>query len=365
MYIKIWDSAGAFLTELTEHIPQTAWTPNVFEGLSFESCNPGGFTVANFTIHRPITQYWSDLLYRNWVIIGEGATVFWEGYIAKPSRSIRPDTVDVACLGWSSQLNEIFTESDITAGVGGYKCSTFIVAMLANYYFGIVIGDIDTADYAYPEGTRFEFAPATFYFDAIEQLNAGNNYDWGVWTNRQFDFLPKSSDIDWLVWTHDCNDLTISPNPESLCNYVLVNYTQDGSHYQTVILSDTDSIWTYGLHQKEVDIPGQITTDGATQIATTYLAECKDLKVAAELTCSRIFDIYGVEHHLGEVRGGENIRIVDWLPTEEVISGVNDIATFQIKSAKYNNNDYTLSITPTEFLPSTEILIARLNATGY
>lgn len=367
MHIDISDSAGN-ATRLTERIPGQAPGINIFEGLSFESVDPGGFTVGNFTLHRRVTQYWPDLLHRNQIKIGEGGEVYWEGYLDKPTRKIRPDTFDVSCLGWSSQLNQLWITFDwIVVNTVNDQCSDLLNAIvLVDPDINIIAGTIETGDYAFPVGTRFEFAPATPYFDALDQFNAANNYDWGVWLDRRFDFTAKTpGTIDWYVWTRDCEDLSISPNPDKLCNYCLVNYTQDGSHYQQVIAQDTASQTLYGVRKVKVDVPGKIITAGATQIANTYIAECANLKVAAEFTCNRIFDSYGAEQPLGKVRGGENVRIVDWMPTEEILSGVNDIATFQIKSAKYDHSKYTLDVTPTEFVPATDIQIARLQAVGY
>jgi len=142
MYIDILDSSG--VTRLSEMIPGQAPGINVFEGLSFESCNPGGFTVGNFTLHRKVTQYWPDVLHRNEVKIGEGEEVYWEGYIDKPTRKIRPDTFDVACQGWSAQLNQLWATADITvAGVGDNQCSDFITSvLLADSDIEIIAGAI-------------------------------------------------------------------------------------------------------------------------------------------------------------------------------------------------------------------------------
>jgi hypothetical protein len=372
MYVLVQDRTGdEALSQLTERMPEQQPSVNLFEGMSFESCNPGGFTTASFTLHRPVTQYWADLLPRNRIVIGESAQVFWEGYIDKAPRSIRPDIFDVSCQGWSARLNELWTTADITVVAATDHMNEFISNVVLadaelSTYSEIVAGTIETGDYDFPDGTRFEFAPATYYFDALEQMNAANNYDWGVWLDHKFYFTAKTPTIiKWYVKTEDCDDLTISQNVEALCNYVLVNYTQDGSHYQQVTVQDADSQALYGVIKKKIDVPGRITTAGATQIGNTYIAECKDLKVSAEFTCNRIFDAYGSEHSLGEARGGDNIRIADWLPTEETLITVNDIATFQIKSVKYNHDDYTLDVTPTEFLPSTDIQIARLQAVGY
>jgi hypothetical protein len=375
MYINIYSPTGAFITRLTEHIPNTHWTPDVFEGLSFESVNPGGFTTANFTIHRKITEYWADLAYRNWIVIGNGPDVYWEGYIDKPSRSINPDKIDVGCLGWSATLNQTWYAFDLTAGVGGLKGSFFITDYLvASDFNPICTGTIETSDYAYPEGTRFEFAPATYYTECLEQFNAGNLWDWGVWEGSAINWTAKTPNVvDWVAYARDCKDLVISPNPEALANYVQVHFTQDGSHYEDIIMQDADSAALNGWQAKRVDVPGQIDEDsigpanpgGATRICTIYLAESKDLKVSASFTLNRVYDIYGVEHHLGEVRAGQNIRLGDYLTTEELLNGVNDITTFQIKSPKYDHDPYSLDITPTEFVPSTETQIARLQAVGY
>jgi len=365
--ISSFDGSNA-LSMLHEHVEPNVPSLNVYEALTFETCNPGGFTVARFTLHRDVTQPWEDLAHRNRVIITCGPFIFWEGYIDTPSSSQNPDTIEVECLGWSSQLNQLGTTKNITAGAGGYKLSTFLKdVVLADPDILIVEGDIETDDYAYPAPTRFEFAPYTTYFDAIEKLNAGNNYDWGVWDDRALDFKAKTpGTVDWLVYTGDCTDITIRPNPEALCNYVIVTYTQDGVHQQTVVAQDADSQSKYGVIKKTLDVSGRIKTDGATQIANTYISEVGTLRVSAEFTCVRVFDSNGIEHHLGEVRAGDNIRLVDWYPMTPVgEEAVDDITTFQIKSTSYDHSNYSLRVTPTEFMPSVEIRLARQEARGY
>ena len=370
MFIKISDSTGKGLTRLIENAPQHFRTPDIFEDLVFDSVNPGGFSVASFKVHRPVTQYQADLQHRNWISIGDGALIFWEGYIDKVNRSIRPDVFDISCLGWSAQLNQLWTTEDITALVAGYKCSDFINdVILADPGINLIPGNIQTSDYSYPENTTFTFYPSKFYSECLTQLNAGNNWNWGVWEDKKFDFTPKKSLVDWYVYTDDCDSLTISPNPENLSNYIMVSFTQDGTNYEQRVVEDEPSQILYGVRKKQLDIPGEIDEDnggGATAIAKVYLSEVKDLKVAAELTTSRIFDTNGSEHHLAEARAGDIVRLVPWMPTEESISKVvDDIATFEMKSAKYDHTRYELAITPTEFVPKVEIQISRIQATGY
>ncbi len=354
MYVKILSRDGT----------QGLTTLDDFEGLTFESCNPGGPTVASFKVHRPVTQQWTDLQSFNHVKIGEGPLVFWEGYIDTPARSIRPDTIDVQCLGWSARLNELGTTDDIlVVGAGNNQGSDFLINVMG------AVGDIETTDYAYPNGTRFEFAPYTTYFDALEQFNAGAGFDWGAGPEGlDIYWRAKTPEvIDWYVYTKDCKSLSISPNPAAFCNYVIVSYTQDSVHQQTTNRDDAASMAKYGRGTiRMITVPGRITTAGAQRIGDEYLAETANLKVAAEFTTSRVFDGNGTEHHLGEVRGGHNVRLVDWLPTEELLAGgVNDIAPFQIKSPTYNHDPYDLRITPTEFVPQVETELARLGVTGY
>jgi hypothetical protein len=257
--------------------------------------------------------------------------------------------------------------SDITAPGGGYQGSTFITGVLLVAITELTAGDINTGDYAYPVASKFEFSPWTPFFDCLEQFNQGNDYNWGVWENKALSWTPKTPTvIDWLVKTSDCIDLTITPNPDTFCNRVLVSYTQDGVHNQVLTLNDTTSQAVYGrIVEKELSIPTRISTAGATVIGNLYLATAATMRVSAEFTCTRIFDLYGNEHHLSEARGGDNIRLGDWLPTEDLLTGVTDIATFQIKSTIYDHTRYSLQITPTEPIPQSEIQISRLGMRAY
>jgi hypothetical protein len=345
-----------------------------FQNLSIESCNPGGWTVASFQVPRDIRQYWEEFCYKNWVLINEGAVTYYYGFINKVRRTLKPDMFELECQGWSAQLNELGTQADITAGGGGYLASTFITSViLADLDSYISQGTIETDDYSYPNGTSFEFSKWTSYFDCLEQLNQGNNYDWGVWENAGLSFTKKAAGvIDWYIRTDDCNDLEISYDSDKLCNRLVISYTQDGSHQQSFTLNDTASQIKYGVLTKLITIPGKIITGSTTEpytgaylVGHTYLDAYSTLQVAAQFTTKRVYDTLGVEQHLAEVKAGQNIQITDWLPTEEAISAVNDIATFQIKATKYDHSKYTLDITPTEFIPAVEIKLARLEATGY
>lgn len=339
-----------------------------YEGLSFESVNPGGYSVASFDIKRKATVFWEDLQFQNRIQISHLSEVVWEGYIDKTDRSINPDNISIQCLGWSARLNQLGTEDDITAGVLNYYMRDFITdVILADGDIEIIEGDLGGYGYAYPQYTRFEFAPYTTYFDALEKLNAADKWDWGVWNDfKMYYSEPDPTDIKWIVYLEDCSDLTISPNPANLCNYVIVSYTQDGTHQQTTTRQDAASQVKYGVIKNHIDVPGRVTTAGAQQIGDTHLADYSTLRVAAEFTCNRVFNPYGIESPVSYVRAGDNIRLVDWLPTEERLRlGVTDISTFKIKSTSYNHDDATLSVTPTEWVSQVEIALARLEATGY
>ena len=370
MHILISNLSGAVdLAQLNEAIPHEEGT-NVFEDLTFESCNPGGFTVASFVLHRPITEYWPDLIYKNRIIIGEGEVVVWEGYIDQVIRSIRPDSFQVNCLGWCSRLGELGTTTDINVGGGTYKLSTFInsvvladAALVAES--SIIAGTISTSDWAYNSGTVFSFAPYTSYSDATEELNKGNNFNYGVWTDKKLNFTAKTSTINWLVKTEDCSDLTISPDSETFCNRLYTTWMEGGLYPLHRTDNNTTSQGLYGIIEKSLSLPGKKHANDAAQIATTYINEMSVLRASAEFTCSRIYDANGTEVPLYLVRGGDNVQIVDYLSTEETLVAISDIATFQIKSPQYDHKNASLKITPSDFIPSTETRIGQLEATGY
>jgi hypothetical protein len=369
-YIAISSADGSEgLTMLNETSPDGTGNRDLFTGLSFESCNPGGFTVANFTVRRDPRLWWPDLKTYNRISIGGGSQRYWEGYIDKPDRQMGFDEVQVGCLGWSSQLNELGATADVYATTATYKASTFITGvMLADTDIDIVAGTVETGDYAYPIGTKWTLAPYTEYYQCMEQFNSGNNYDWGVWLDLAFDYADKdTTTIDWFVKVGDCDDIRVAYNPEQYCNRVIVSYTQDGSHNQTVTVNNTTEQSKYGrVVTHLVTLPGRITTAGATQVANTYLAEHEVLRVSAEFTTTRVYTINGTEGDLALVRAGENVRILDWIPTQELLGyGVSDISTFQIKRTLYNRDDKTLDITPTEFISSVDITISRLQTGGY
>lgn len=340
-----------------------------FEGLKTETVMPGGFSVASFTAKRPVKQYWSDLIPYNIVKIGESDLSVWEGYIDQPVKTLAPDKIDVQCLGWSSRLKDMGTEVDINVGPGLYDVSFFINTVIgADTDCGLTIGSVETTgtDYAFPNGHVFTFAPYTSYQDALDQMNQPNNWDYAVWENRALSWNPPSPTVDWHVLTSDCTDLSITPNTEAFCNYVVVYYTPDGSTYLSEVRQDTASQDNYGrVVKRKLDVPGWcFAAQTAKDIGDAYLAETSTLKVQAEFTTQRVYDIRGAEHHLSEVRAGDVVRLPDWLPTEEVLGSISNIGTFPIKSTDYQDDSYSLRVTPTSFVPQVEILFARLSIQG-
>lgn len=366
MFIQIRDGGGDPLSRILN-----------FENLSFETCMPGGPTVASFVLHRKVNIEWDDLKAFNYVLIGEAGFVFFEGYIDLVNRGVSPDAFDIQCLGWSARLNQCGTTADITV-VGGANDQAhdfinnvmFIDTDITDF---MSAGEITITDHAYQATARFEFAPYTCYFDCLEQFNQTDNWDFGcehdIDSNKpKFYWRPKEEVVDWVVSTNDCDSITISPNAASLCNYVYVTYTQTGSINQTVTAEDTDSQATYGRTiYKHLDVPGTTLTVDAQAIADLYIEDHSELKVIAEFTCKRVFDIYGVEHHLGEVRAGDTVRVSDWNPIEELLEAdcITDISTFRIKATTYSHDDYSLQVTPTEFVSQIEVTLARIEAEAY
>lgn len=339
-----------------------------FENLTLETSMPGGFTIASFEVHRKVTQWWEDLQPFNRIIIGEGPMTVWEGYMDVVERAINPDVFHIDCLGWSARLNECGSSADITAGVGGYQgsdyCTNYIVPSTC---LAFTNSDIETTDYTYPQGTRWEFSPWTSHFDALEQFNSGNGWQFGFWEDRTFFWKDPDTTEKWFVYVEDCDDISIRSNPETFQNRVLVSYTQDGTHQQGYQVDDVTSQTEYGrIVSGTITVPGRCSTATATAIGTAYINDRKDMRVAAEFTTKRVFDVNGKEHHLAEVRAGDVLRLVDWLPATDLLTtNKPDIAKFTIKDTSYDHSDHTLQVTPQEFVSRVEIRMARMEARGY
>ncbi len=342
-------------------------------GLKIDTVSPGGLSIMEFSVPADVRKSWPEFSYGNHVEAVLGDEIIFDGVMDAPRRSINPDTIAVSCQSYGYQLNDLGVTSNVSVGAEGYKMSTFITnVLLADDLIELSAGDIDTSDYEYPNGTVFEFQPYTTYASALETLNEGNNWDYGVEPGKRFYFRQPKTDIDWYVHVDDCSSLTIAPNPENLANYIIVSYSPSGSYQLMVTAQDPASQSKYGVKKKLITVQGKIATGsstppytGAYAIAHTALEDMKELKVSAELTCRRIYNTEGIEEHLVRVRAGDVIRLLDWLPSEERMNAVTDIATFRVKSTSYNHDDYTLEISPTEFLPRVEIALARLAARGY
>jgi hypothetical protein len=365
MFIDISDNAGES-TRLLERD---------FEDLEFENIMPGGFTVATFTLHRPIRILYPELTTFNEVEIGESDSIPWDGFLDIPARSIKPDTFQITCQGWGSRLNDLGTKSDISVGGGGYKMSTFINNVtLADGDIELIAGTIETTDYDHLNGTIFEFSPYKSYFDCFNELNGADNWHWYVDVGKTLNYVEPDDDVKWLIRTSDCVDLKIQPNPNALFNRLEVAYSQDGSNYEYFTLNDTASQSLYGrVITKELAIPGMIITGsavapytGAYKVAHEALDECKDLRVSAEVTINRIYDSVGTPADLWQARGGDVVRITDWLPQEEIMAGgIDNLATYRLKSAKYFRSSKTLQLVPAEFVSQADIWMARAQMVGY
>jgi hypothetical protein len=349
----------------------TATTIPDFENLTVETCMPGGFTVANFTLHRNIGVPYPDVASYNEIKIIEGPWVLFEGYIDMVSRSINPDSLDVQCLGWSAILNQCGTTADIiVTGAGNNQASDFITNVMfadSDITTFLTAGTIDTSDFAYQAGTTFEFKPFKTYQDCLEEFNGTNYYDYGCWEDKSFFWTPRSDSVDWLVSTLDCSDVSISPNPDWLCNRVIVSYG-DGDFMQQTIREDTDSQTKYGRRIiKTLELQNIYILADAQRYGDQYITEHKDLKVTSELTTSRVFTTAGAEVPLYRVRAGDIVKVIDWMPASELLMDVNvtDITTFKIKSTSYDHSDNSLQITPTEPLSQVEIDLARLASREY
>lgn len=374
MYIKILDRLGANgLSYLTDY--HRADVLGYYENLTFGALGPGGANSASFILPRPLTQSYSDLGHKNRVIIGSGPLIFWGGKIDDVARGQAPDTIEVTCIGFPALLEQVGTTADIYAPAGGYKASTFLtdVLLVDAKIDEITTGSIDTDDYAYPVGTKFEFAPRTTYSDALAQFLGANEYEYAVGRGLKVEnadiaklswFPRDTSTVKWYVTTDDCTELEARSNPDALCTRLHLTYSPSGSTNITNVYEDTDAQGISGVIEKDLSIPGHSTPAMADIIGNLYIAECKDLKVSAEFTCSRIFDRYMVEHDLGEVEVGDNAKVLDWLPTEELLMNAT-ISTSHIKSLEYDHDAYNLQVVPNEFVPQIEVMLARSEMVDY
>ena len=331
---------------------------NNYEGLRFETDRIGGPTTAEFAVKRNVLNAQADLQVYNQIIIEEGASTPWEGYIYTPGKN-SPATLSVPCVGWSG----LFDEVPVTADQPSQMMSTFINAMLGNGRISpfLSAGVINLGDYNAPPAVT-DIPPGKFYSDLLEGYNKWN--DWRYYTDgKKFYFNAPQTVAKWIVLAKDAPGFQISDSPANFWNEVVYKYTDGGGdHYSSV--SDSDSIALYKRTvTKILEIPGVVS--GAPQAAvyaTVYLNRGKNMTVMGQIVTSTIYD--ATTHNpapLWKVKGGDPIKVQNFLaPVGYVGNVIDEITTFEIKTTQYDHKAKNITITPKDWDSGLEPTFARL-----
>ena len=334
-----------------------------FSGLGLETEKIGGFTIAQFVDKRPIDVAYNDLKKLNGIVIHTGDDIPWEGYVEEVART-SPDEMAVSCLGWSGRFQQVGVRANQAPG----KCSTFLNDVMfadTDITDFISAGDIETETFSGP--AIEDIRPYKNYQEIIDQYNEW--YDWRpqIWEDKKFDWKPPQTSVKWIVADSDSPGFSVTETAQNFFNHVPYSYSAGGSHKAIDDVEDAASILECGRRiSSPLDIPGRCSPADAAAIAAVYLNRGLTTTVVGEIRTKRVFTANLVPViGLWQIRAGDIIRVMDYLPTEVTIADVNaanEITTFEIHATRYLAKEKEIQISPTEWASGIDVSFAKLEA---
>lgn len=334
---------------------------DVFENMRFETDRIGGPTVAEFEVRRNILNEHTDLQVYNPIIISDGSTIAWEGFIAEPKRT-SPASYNVSCLGWISHLGD----TGYYLNLASMKMSSYVTAVIlvdGNVSPFISAGSISTADYLCP--AMEDIAPWKTHLETLDNYNKWNDWRYYMSEGRKFNLAPPQTVAKWIVLAEDAPGFEISDSPANYWNVVSYSYTLVGSSEKlTGMATNAASIATYGrVVVKYLDISGEVANATQAQaIANIYLNHGSTMTAMGQIKTQKVYDAVTYEPVEGwRVKGGDVVKIQDFLAPSAYIGNVADeLTTMEIKTAQYERVGNWLTITPKDWDSGLEPLLTRI-----
>jgi len=319
-----------------------------YESLRFETDRIGGPISLDFEIKRNILVNQSDIQVYNQIVVEEGASNAWEGYMLEPSKT-SPVSFGISCIGWSGLLDDV----PIIVDQPSQKMSTFITAMLADGKISPFVntGIINTGDYDKPPATT-DVLPGKYYLEMLDSYNKWNDWRYYFSEGKAFNFGPPQTIAKWIVLAKDAPGFQITDSPANFWNEVVYKYT-DAIGDKYALVADAASIAKYGRTvTKILEIPGVMS--GAPQAlvyATVYLNRGKNMTVMGQITTSTVYDaISFLPVPLWKVKGGDPVKIQNFLSSTGSIGNVVDeITTFEIKTTQYDDKAKNITLIPKDW----------------
>ena len=340
-----------------------------YEGLEHGDNNPGGYDSAKLRVKRPIKAEYPEFARLNPVVMTHQGETAWEGYVDSVAMSIKPDTITVGFLGWSSSLKQ----DGLSANLAAQKGSAFITGeVLTADKIPLAQGNIDdTGEVTVP--ALLDVKPYKTFNNLLNvYLSFNERWRWWVGPGQKLNWGPMSPTPVYYVSKEHCDTLTIEPSAGEYANWVTYNYTPDGKHYIVKEVHDQDEI---DLVERKVvaylNIPGKCSTADAQAYAEVYLAEHLAFLPRANFTTRKVFNKQGSEVPLALVKSGVALRLLDFISAEillENMDQVDELATVYVKSVRYRElpqGKGILTVTPTEPLSSLDHQMAMLQTRGY
>lgn len=255
-------------------------------GLSWQTSWPGGFAqltagydLRESALDRPLAnpRLPRDMVTRDYahVLLTDGRLTIWEGRLGEEDRA--PDTRrTLAARGYGyTALSDHpwITTSDTPIGTDSIVRSVLAEAAPA-------IRPASSRTFQPPLEERVPAAFAWFHpLQVLDQLHIegdsqGLRMDWGVWEDRRLHMYPRQTPAIADYWiAYDSRylaDWRYIP-PEG--GVVYVRHTVDGEEVVTGPVTNPRFVRTVGFQRSIVLSAGEISVDGATRIARTWLQE--------------------------------------------------------------------------------------------
>ena len=372
------DDTGGISVSVTLEI----WNPDMtyrypsmageFEGIKFSSIMYGGFAAFTASACRRPWRHYPEFALGNIIQVRSRHQIVWSGRISAPTIDTSDLRIDLEADGPIERLKSRLTLTSLAAGTCSGNWIT--TNLIGDSDLGYLAGAISDG-YRFPtDGQGADFSPATYYADAVEQLNSVNGYRYGFFSPpiscvlraRYFDFAPLSTTPDYYLDMADCQS-QIQYTTEGIENYLRVTYSPNGSTYKyfwhPATGPDPASAALYGRRDGRLEVPGVVSRAHAEAVAAIALAWRKTLRPATDIVATRITDVTGATVPLPEVQPGRVLHIRGLNPGEFTLSeaqAVNQLCTWPIVLTEPDLDMGTITLSPGGLSSTMDRIMARM-----
>lgn len=245
---------------------------------------------------------------------------------------------------------------------GGFYVSDMIVNIANRFAPKLDTSRVEDTTFAVPQAS---FTAETFPYDSWQTLNTYHRWEMAVYEKRQLLYYPIDlGDWDWEVRLSDPGTTVSLQGDDSttLCNGVIVRYTDLGTGYETRLTPDDFP----ALQDTSPDNPANLnglrlyttltlsvptTQEGALQIGHAYLAEFNQAPAPGSITITG-----HIRDRAGHWQQGWKVRSSDRL----VISDLPNDSIRVVGETEWNHDSKTLTIAVDSSFKRLDAILARL-----